>query len=156
MQVKKQQLELYMEELTGSKLKKKYHSDVYHHPAYLTSMQSTSGKIMNWMNLPGMKIPGRNIKNLKYVDDSTLMAESEEELRRLLMRVKESEKGGLKLNIQETKIMTSSLTTSWQVKGGNVETVSEFIFLDSKITADSDCSYRIKICLLLRRKSRQT
>ena len=84
------------------------------------------------------------------------MAESEEELRRLLMRVKESEKGGLKLNIQETKIMTSSLTTSWQVKGGNVETVSEFIFLDSKITVDGDCSHEIKRHLLLGRKARQT
>ena len=98
----------------------------------------------------GNKIAGRNINNLRYADDTTLMAESEEELKRLLMKVKEeSEKVGLKLNIQKTKIMASGPITSWQIDG---ETVSDFIFLDSKITADGDCSHEIKRCLLLGRK----
>ena len=90
----------------------------------------------------GFKIAGRNINNLKYADDTTLMAENEEELKSLLMKVKEeSENVGLKLNIQKTKIMTSSPITSWQIDG---ETVSDFIFLGSKITADGDCSHEIK------------
>src|SRR5574341_517791 len=89
----------------------------------------------------GIKIAGRNINNLRYADDNTLMAESEEELKSLLMKVKvESEKGGLKLNIQKMKIMASSPITSWEIDGKTVETVSDFIFLDSKITADGDCS----------------
>ena len=93
----------------------------------------------------GIKIVGRNINNLRYADDTTLMAESEEELKNLLMKVKEeSEKLGLKLNIQKTKIMASSPITSWQIDGERVETVSDFIFLDSKITADGDCSHEIK------------
>ena len=88
-----------------------------------------------------MKIVGRNINNLRYTDDTTLMAESEEELKSLLMRVKEeSEKNGLKLNIQKTKIMASGPITSWEMDGETVETVSDFIFLGSKITADDDCS----------------
>ena len=100
----------------------------------------------------GIKIAGRNINNLRYGDDNTLMAESEEELKSLLTRVKEeSEKGSLKLNIQETKIMASGPVTSWQVDGETVETVSDFIFGGSKITADGDCSYEIKRCLLLGR-----
>ena len=100
----------------------------------------------------GIKIAGRNINNLRYGDDNTLMAESEEELKSLLTRVKEeSEKGGLKLNIQETKIMASGPVTSWQIDGETVETVSDFIFWGSKITADGDCSYEIKRCLLLGR-----
>ena len=98
----------------------------------------------------GIKIAGRNINNLRYADDTTLMAESEEELKSLLMRVKEeSEKVGLKLNIQKTKIMASGPNTSWEIDG---ETVSDFIFLGSKITADDDCSHEIKRHLLLRRK----
>ena len=91
-----------------------------------------------------MKIAGRNINNLRYADDTTLMAESEEELKSLLMRVKEeSERAGLKLNIQKTKIMASGLITSWQIVGGKVERVTDFIFLGSKITADGDRSHEI-------------
>ena len=98
----------------------------------------------------GIKIVGRNISNLRYADDTTLMAESEEELKSLLMKVKEeSEKIGLKLNIQKTKSMASSPITSWQIDGETVETVSDFIFLGSKITADGDCSHEIKRHLLL-------
>ena len=98
----------------------------------------------------GIKIAGRNINNLRYADDTTLMAESEEGLRSLLMKVKEeSEKVGLKLNIQKTKIMASSPITSWQIDGETVETVANFIFLGSKITADGDCSHEIKRRLLL-------
>ena len=98
----------------------------------------------------GITIAGRNINNLRYVDDTTLMAESEEELKSLLMKVKvESEKVGLKLNIQKTKIMASGSITSWETDG---ETVSDFIFLGSKITADGDCSHEIKRPLLLGRK----
>ena len=102
----------------------------------------------------GIKIAGRNIKNLRYADDTTLMAESEEELKSLLMTVKEeSEKIGLKLNIRKTKIMASSPFTSWQIDGETVETVSDFILGGSEITADGDCSHEIKRCLLLRRKT---
>jgi len=99
-------------------------------------------------------IAGRNINNLRYADDTTLMAESEEELKSLLMKVKEeeSEKVGLKLNIQKTKIMASGPITSWQIDGETVETVSDFIFGGSKITADGDCSHEIKRRLLLGRK----
>ena len=98
----------------------------------------------------GFKISGRNINNLGYADDTTLMAESEEERKSLLMKVKEeSKKVGLKLNIQKTKIMASSPITSWQIDGETVETVSDFIFWGSKITADGDCSHQIKRCLLL-------
>ena len=101
----------------------------------------------------GIKIAGKEISNLRYADDTTLMAESEEELMSLLMNVKEeSEKVGLKLNIQKTKIMASGLITSWQVDGETVETVADFIFWGSKITADGDCSYEIKRRLLLGRK----
>ena len=100
------------------------------------------------------KIAGRNINNLRYVDDTTLMADSKEELKSLLMKVKEeSEKVGLKLNIQKTKIVASSPITSWQIDGKTVETVRDFIFLGSKITADGDCSHEIKTCLLLGRKA---
>ena len=101
-----------------------------------------------------IKFAGRNINNLRYADDSTLMAESEEELKSLLMKVKEeSEKEDLKLNIQRTKIMASGPITSWQMVGGTMETVTEFIFLGSKITADGDCSHEIKRCLLLARNA---
>ena len=101
----------------------------------------------------GIKIAGRNINNLRYADDTTLTAESEEELKSLLMKVKEeSEKFGLKLNIQKTKIMASGPITSWQIDGETVETVTDFIFWGSKITADGDCSHEIKRHLLLGRK----
>ena len=101
----------------------------------------------------GIKTAGRNSNNLRYADDTTLTAESEEELKSLLMKVKEkSEKAGLKLNIQETKIMASGPITSWEIDGETVETVSDFIFEGSKITADGDCSHEIKRCLLLGRK----
>ena len=100
-----------------------------------------------------IKISRRNINNLRYADDTTLMAESEEELKSLLMKVKEeSEKVGLKLRIQKTNIMASGLITPWEIDGETVETVSDFIFLGSKITADGDCSHEIKRRLLLRRK----
>ena len=102
----------------------------------------------------GIKIARRNINNLRYADDTTLMAESKEELKSLLMKVKEeSEKVGLNLNIQKTRIMASGPITSWQIDGETMETVTDFIFLGSKITADADCSHEIKRCLLLGRKS---
>ena len=102
----------------------------------------------------GIKIAERNINNLRYADDTTLMAESEEEWKSLLMKVKEeSEKVGLKLNIQKTKIMASGPITSWQIDGETVETVADFIFLGSKISADGDCSHEIKRCWLLGRKA---
>ena len=102
----------------------------------------------------GIKIAGRNTNNLRYADDITLMAESKEELTSLLMSVKEaSEKAGLKLNIQKTKIMASTTITSWQIDGETMETVRDFIFLDSKIAADCDCSHEIKRCLHLGRKA---
>ena len=101
----------------------------------------------------GIKIARRNFNNLRYVDDTTFMTESEKELKSLLMKVKEeSEKTGLKLNIQKTKIMASSLITSWQIDGETMETVTDFIFLGFKITSDGDCSNEIKRCLLLGRK----
>ena len=101
----------------------------------------------------GIKIAGKSIGNFRYADDTTLMAESEEELKSLLKKMKEeSEKVGLKLNIQKTKIMASGPITSWQIDGGKGETLSDFIFLGSKITADGDCSHEIKRCFLLGRK----
>ena len=101
----------------------------------------------------GIKIAGRNISNFRYADDTTLMAESEEELKSLLMKIKEeSEKVGLKLNIQKTKIMASGSITSWEIDEETVETMSDFIFLGSKITADGDCRHEIKRCLLFGRK----
>ena len=102
----------------------------------------------------GIKIARRNINNLRYADDTTLMAESEEELKSLLVKVKEeNEKVGLKLNIQKTKIMASGSITSWKIDGETVETVADFIFLGSKISADGDCSHEIKRLLLLGRKA---
>ena len=102
----------------------------------------------------GIKIAGRNINNLRYADDTSLKAESEEELKNLLMKVKkESEKVGLKLNIQKTNIMASGPITSWQIDGKTMETVTDFIFLDFKITADGDCSHAIKRCLVLGKKA---
>ena len=102
----------------------------------------------------GIKIAGRNINNLRYADDTTLTAETEEELKSLLMKVKEeSDKVGLKLHIQKTKIIASSPITSWQIDGETMETMTDFIFSGSKITADGDCSHEIKRCLLLGRKA---
>jgi len=102
----------------------------------------------------GIKIAGRNINNLRYVDDTTLMAESKEELNNLLMRVmEENEKAGLKLNIKKTKTMASGSITSWQIEGEKVEAVTDFLFLGSKITADGDCSHEIRRWLVLGRKT---
>ena len=152
MQVKKQQLELDMEQQTGSKLGKEYIKAVYCHPAYLTYMQSTSCLCDEAQ--AGIKIVGRNINNFRYADDTTLMAESEEKLKSLLMNMKKkSEKAGLKLNIQKTKIIASGPITSWQIDEETMETVTYFIFLGSKITADGDCGHEIKRCLLLGRKA---
>ena len=155
MQVRKQHLELDMEQLTGlapigKGVRQGYilspclfnlHADYIMRNAGLQEAQA------------GIKIAGRNINNLRYADDTTLMAESEEELKSLLMKVKEeSEKFRLNLNIQKTKIMASGPTTSWQLDGEIVETVSNFILGGSKITADGDCSHEIKRRLLLGRK----
>ena len=101
----------------------------------------------------GIKIAGRNIDNLRYADDITLMAESKEELKSLLIKVKESEKVDLKFNIEKTKIMASSPITSWQIDGETMGTVTDFIFLGSKITVDGDCSHEIKRCFLLEREA---
>ena len=126
MQVKKQELERDMEQQTGSKLGKEYVKAVYCHPAYLTYMQSTSMRLDEAQF--GINTAGRNICNLRYADDTTLMAESEKELKSLLMKLKEeSEKVGLKLNIQKTKIMASGPITSWQIDGETMETVTDFI-----------------------------
>jgi len=118
-------------------------------------MQSTSREMLDWMNeaQAGIKIAGRNINNLRYADGTTIMAESEEELKSLLMKVKEeSEKAGLKLSSQKIKIMPSSPITSWQIDGETIEKARYFIFLDSEITVDGDYSREIKRCLLLGRK----
>ena len=117
-------------------------------------MQSTSWETLGWKEAQaGIKIAWRNINHLRYADDTTLMAESEAELKCLLMKVKEgSEKVGLKLNIQKTKIMASGPITSWEIDGETMETLSDFIFLGSKITADGDCSLEIKRHLLLEEK----
>ena len=129
MQVRKQQLELDMEQETGSKLGKEYIQAVYCHTAYLTYIQRDMHISWEGWSTAGIKIARRNINNLRYADDTTLMAESEEELKSLLMKVKEeSEKVGLKLNIQKTKIMASGPITSWEIDGETVETVSDFIF----------------------------
>ena len=128
MQVRKQQLELDMEQQTGSKYEKEYVKAVYCHPAYLSYMQSTSYEMLGWMKHK-LSSGGGNISYLRYADDTTLMAESEEELKSLLMKVKEeSEKVGLKLNIQKTKVMASGPITSWEIDGETVETVSDFVF----------------------------
>ena len=125
-----------MQQQTGSKLGKEYIKAIYCHLAYLTSVQITSCKMLGWMKY---KTAGRNINNLRYADDATLLADSEEELKSLLMKGKEeTEKIGLKLNIQKTKIMASGPITLWQIDGETTETVTDFIFLGSKITADVD------------------
>ena len=141
-----------MDQETGSKLGNEYIKAVYCHPAYLTYMLSTSRKMLDWMKHKLEKIAGRNINNLTYADDTTLMEESKE-LKSLLMKVKEeSEKVGIKLNIQKTKIMASGPITSWQIDRETVEIVDDFIFGGSKITADGDCSHEIKRCLFLGRR----
>ena len=154
MQVKKQQLELDMEQRAGSKLVKDYLKAVY-----LTYMQSTSCETPGWVkhkleSCEILNIAGRNINNLRYAGDISLMSESKEELKSLFIKVKEeSEKVGFKLNIQKTKIMASGPITSWQVDGETMETVTEFVFLGSKITADGDCSHEIKRRLLLGKRA---
>ena len=147
MQVKKQQLEHCMEQLIDSRLRKEHDRAVYCHPVCLTYIYTEH--IMRNAGLDelqgGIKIDRKNIHNLRHVDDTTLMAESEEELKRLLMRVKEeSERAGLKLNIKKTKIMASGPITSWQKEGKKVEVVTDFLFLDSKITVAGDCSHAIR------------
>ena len=128
-----------MEQWIGSKLGKEYNKAIYGHPAYLTYMHSTLWNAGLDESQAAIKTAGRNINNLRYADDSTLMTESEEELKSLMRVKEESEKAGLKFNIQKTKIMASSPITSWQIKGAKVEAVTDFIFLGSKITVDSDC-----------------
>ena len=155
MQVKKQQLEPDMKQQTGSKLGKEYIKAVYCHPAYLTYVQSTSCEMPGLDEAQaGNKIAGRNINNFRYADDTTLMEEREEELKSLLMKVKEeSEKGSLKLNIQKTKIMASGPIISRQIDGEIVETVTDYFGGGvSKITADGDCSHEIKDTCFLEEK----
>ena len=152
MQVRKQKLEPDVEQQTGSKLGKEYVKAVLS----LCLFNLYAEYIMQNARLDeaqaGIKIAKRNINNLRYADDTTLMAESKE-LKSLLMKLKdESEKIGLKLNIQKTKIMASGPTTSWEIDGETVEIVPDFIFLDSKIPADGDCSHGMKRRLLLGRK----
>ena len=151
MQVKKQQLELDMEQQTGSKYEKEYSKAVYCHPAYLTYMQSLSWEMLDWME---HKLEWRLLGEISITSDTQITlhyGRSEEELKSLLMKVKEeSEKVGLKLNIQKTKIMASGSITSQQI---NVETVKDFPFLGSKITADGDWGHEIKRCLFLGRKT---
>ena len=167
-----QQLELDFEQLTGSKLGKEYDKAVYCYPAYLTYIQNSvqfSCSVMSdsllhteyviWNagqdeSQAGIKNASRNISNLRYADDTTLVAESDEELKSLLMKVKEeSEKAGWKFNIQRVKILASDPITSWQIVGGKVEAATDFIILGSKITVDGDYSHEIKRHLLLGRKS---
>ena len=154
MQVRKEQLELDMEQQTDSKQEKEYIKVCILSPCFFNLY---ADYIMRNAGLDKeqavIKIAGRNINNLKYADDITLMAEGEEELKSLLMKVKEeNEEGGLKLNIQKTKIMASGPITSCQTDGETVETVADFILGGSKITADGDCSHEIKRSLLLGRK----
>ena len=157
MKVKKQQLKLNMEQKTSSKSGKEYVKAVYCHPAYLTYMQNTSYRILGWMK---HKLESRLPGGISVTSDMQIIPpygrkESKEELKSLLMKVKEeSEKVGLKLSIQKTKIMASSSITSWQIDGETMNTVRDFIFIffSSRITADSECSHEIKRHLLLGRK----
>ena len=145
MQVRKQHLELDLEQKTDSKLGKEYS-----HQGCILSPCLFNLHAEYIMNAgleevqAGIKIAGRNINNLRYADDTTLMAERKGELRSLLMKVKESEKVGLKLNIHKTKIMASSPITWWQIDGETVKTVTDFILGGSKVTADGDCSHEMK------------
>ena len=153
MQVRKQQLQLDMGQKTGSKSGKEYIKAVYCYPAYLTYAEYIMWNAGLDEAQAGIKIARENISNLRYADDTTFMAESEEELMSLLMKMKEKSKNiGLKLNIQKTKIMASRPITSWQIDGETMETVTDFIFLGSKITADGDCSHEIKRCCSLEEK----
>ena len=158
MRVKRQQLEPDMEQVTGSELGKEYVRAIYC-LIYLPCLFNLyTGYIIQNARLDEsqaeIKIAGRNINNLRYADDTTLMEETEEELNSLFMRVKEErDKAGLKLNIQNTKIMASSPITSWQIKGEEVEAVTDFSFLASKIITDGDSSHEIKRFLLRGRKS---
>ena len=154
MLVKKQQVELDMEQ-TGSKLGKEYITTVYYHAAYLTYMPRTSCEMPGWKK---HKLESRLLGEISITSDMQMIPllwkKSEEELKSLLMKVKEeSEKVGLKFNIQNTKITAPSSITSWQIDGETVETVADFIFLSSKITPDGDCSHEIRKCLLLGKKS---
>ena len=154
MQVRKQQLELDMEQQTGSKYNKEYVKAVYLSPCLFNF---SAEYIMRNAGLEeaqaGIKIAGRNITHLRYADNTTLKAESKEELKSLLMKVKEdSEKAGLILNIQKMKVMASSPITLWQTDGETMETVADFILGGSQITADGYCSHEIKRRLLLGRK----
>ena len=140
------------EQQTGSKLGKEYVKAVHCHPVYLTYIRSTSCETSGWMKLQLKSRLLREINNLRYADDTTLMAENEDEPNSLLMRVKEdSEKAGLKLNIQKPMIMAPSPVTSWQIDKEKGEAVTDFIFLGSKITADGDCSLKLKRLLLGRK-----
>ena len=154
MQVKKQQLEPDVEQQTGSKLGKEYIKAVYCHPVYLSYMQNTSCKMLGWMKLES-RLPGEISITSDMQMDTTLMAASEEELKSFLIRVKEeSEKVGLKLSIQKTKVMASCPITSWQIDEETMETVTNFILGGSKITASGVCSHKIKRCLFLGRKAK--
>ena len=144
MQVRRQELELDVGQWTGSKLEKEYIKAVYCHPAYLTYMQSTSCKMPGWMK---HKLGSRLRGEMAITSDMQMvlfLSESEEKLKNLLMKMKEeSEKADLKLSIQKTKVMTSGPTTSWQIVGETMETVTDFILGGSKITADGDCSHKL-------------
>ena len=141
MQVRNQQLELDMEQQTGSKWEKEYIKAIYCHPAYLTYSEYIMRNVGLDEAQAGIKTARRNISNLRYADDTILITEIKQELKSLLIMVKkESKKTGLKLNIQKMKIMASGPITSWQIDGQKVETVTDFIFLGSKITADADYS----------------
>jgi len=135
-------------------IRKGVHQGVYCHPAYLTYTEYIIQNVGQDEAQAGIKTASRNINNLRYAEDNTLIAESEEEMKSPLLKVKEeSEKAGLKLNIQETKIMASGPITSWQIERETMETVTDFIFLGSKITVDGDRSHEIKECLFLGRKA---
>ena len=152
MQVKKQELEPEIEQQMGSKVGKKYIKAVYCCPTYLYTEYIMQNAGLDKAQA-GIKIARRNINNLRYADDTTFMAESKEELKSLLMKVKkEREKAGLKLNVQKNKITTSGPITSWQIDGETTEIVRYFILGGSKFTADGDCSHEMKRCLLLVRK----
>ena len=152
-QIKKQQLEPDMEQWTGSKLGREYIKAVYCHLGYL-NLYAVCIMLNAWLDEAqvGIKIARRNTNSCTYADDTTHMAESKEELKSLLMTVKEeSEKAGLKLNIRKMKIMASGPITSWQLDGETMETLTDFIFLGSKVPADGDCSHEIKRHLFLGR-----
>ena len=149
MQIKKQQLELDMKQRTGSKSENGILSPCLFN-LYAEYIMWNAGLEEAQA---GIKTARRNINNLRYADNTTLMAESEEELKSFLMIKEESEKAGLKLNIQKTKIMAPGLITSWQIDGETIETVTDLVFLGSKITADADCSHEVKRRLLLGRKA---